>query len=580
MISLRSLKPYFWDHKDPGTGLFKHLFDYRRMWWLAVGFSVMFALVPVLCAGIFDFMVTKSSMESELFQRTARVVSNTRRSVTFFMAKHRSALKFIVRSTSFEDIRKPLQLYRHLEDLKVAFQEGFIDLGVIDSAGLLISYAGPYKFEGVNYSGQRWFKEVLLHGVYVSNVFLGYRQVPHLVIAVSHALQDGSVYILRATIDTARLNELLADLKLCEHGSAFIIDKNGTLQTGSYEGIKLMERTTLPIPEYSPKTQVEKVTTDDGKQLIVGYAYIENTPFILLVAMSKNELMEPWYRTRTTLLAFLLMSIMAVIIVILGVITHLINKIHLADDKRLIAMHKLEYENKMASIGRLAAGVAHEINNPLAIINEKAGLIQDMFVLKGMYANDEKLLSLVDWILKSVERCGTITMRLLSFARHTDVSIKPVNVQELLYEVLGLFEKESEYRGIAINVDVGSDVPVIESDRGKLQQVFINMVNNAFAAMNQGGILNIKIEGQNSTFISIIIADNGCGIPQENIDRIFEPFYSTKKEEGGTGLGLSITSSLVYKLGGTLEVDSKIGKGTTFHIVLPLKSTNKKMEKL
>ncbi|MBW2662119.1 MAG: GHKL domain-containing protein [Deltaproteobacteria bacterium] len=580
MISLRSLKPHFWDRKEPGTGLFKHLFDYRRMWKLAVGFSVTFALVPVLCAGIFDFMVTKASMEGELFQRTARVVSNTRRSVTFFLTKHRSALKFIVRSSSFEDLSKPFQLYKYLEDLQVTFQEGFTDLGVINSAGIQIAYAGPFKLKGMDYSGQQWFKEVLLHGVYVSDVFLGFRQVPHLVIAVSHELQDGSVYVLRATVDTVRFNNVLTDFQLTGRGSAFIINRNGILQTESRYYGKVMERMTLPVPEYSAKTQVKDVTTDDGEQLMVGYAYIENTPFILLVVKPKDDLMSPWYSTRKTLLTFLSMSIMAVIIVIFSVITHLINKIHLADDKRLAAMHKLEYENKMASIGRLAAGVAHEINNPLSIINEKAGLIQDMFVLKGMYAKDEKLLGLVGWILKAVERCGTITKRLLSFARHMDVSIESVNVKELLDEVLGLFNKESEYRGITINVDVGSDVPVIESDMGKLQQIFLNLVNNAFAAMNQGGILNIKVEGQNSTFISIIIADNGCGISQENLDRIFEPFYSTKKKEGGTGLGLSITSSLVHKLGGTLEVDSKIGKGTTFHIELPLKSKNKKMEKL
>ena len=580
MFSFRNLKPYFWDHKDPGTGPFKHLFDYRRMWKLAVGFSVTFVLVPVLCAGIFDFMVTKTSMEGELFQRTARVVSNTRRSVTFFLAKHRSALKFIVRSSSFEDLSKPLQLYRYLEDLRVAFHEGFIDLGVIDSAGIQIAYTGPFKLEGVDYSGQQWFKEVLLHGVYVSDVFLGYRHVPHLVIAVSHELQDGSVYVLRATVDTVQLNSVFTDLQLTRRGSAFIINRNGILQTESRYYGKVMERMSLPVPKYSARTQVKEVTTDDGKQLIVGYAYIENTPFILLVVKPKDDLMGPWYNTRTILLAFLSMNIMVVIIVILSVVTHLINKIYLADDKRLAAMHKLEHENKMASIGRLAAGVAHEINNPLSIINEKAGLIQDMFVLKEMYAKDEKLLSLVDWILKAVERCGAITMRLLSFARHIDVSIEQVNMKELLDEVLGLLGKESEHRGITINVDVGSNVPVIESDRGKLQQVFLNMINNAFAAMNKGGILNIKVEGLNSTFISIIVADNGCGIPQENLDRIFEPFYSTKKKEGGTGLGLSITSSLVHELGGTLEVDSKIGKGTTFHIKLPLKSKNKQVETL
>lgn len=580
MISLRSLKPHFWDHKDPGTGLFKHLFDYRRMWKLAVGFSVTFAIVPVLCAGIFDFMVTKSSMEGELFQRTARIVSNTRRSVTFFLTKHRSALKFIARNSSFEDLSKPLQLYRYLEDLQVTFQEGLTDIGVINSSGTQIAYAGPFKLEGMDYSRQPWFKKVLFHGVYVSDVFLGYRQVPHFVIAVRHEVQDGSVYVLRATINTVRINSVLTDFQLTRHGSAFIVNQNGVLQTESQYYGKVMDRMTLPVPEYSARTQVKEMTTDDGKQIVVGYAYIENTPFILLVVKPKDDLMGPWYNTRTTLLAFLSMSILAVIIVIFSVITQLINKIYLADEKRLLAMHKLEYENRMASIGRLAAGVAHEINNPLSIINEKAGLIQDIFVLKEMYANDKKLLGLVGWILKAVERCGTITRRLLNFARHMDISIEPVDVKELLDEVLGLFDKESDYKGITINVDFGSDIPVIESDRGKLQQIFLNLVNNAFAAMNQNGILNIKVERHNSAFISVIIADNGCGIPYENLDRIFEPFYSTKKKEGGTGLGLSITYSLVLELGGALEVDSKIKKGTTFYIKLPLKSKNKKMKKL
>lgn len=577
MIRLRNMKPSFWNNKDFGTGPFEQLFDYRRLWLLAVGFSLMFTLVPMLSAGLFDFMVTKSAMERELFQRTARLASNTRRSVTFFLEERRAALEFIVRSNSFKDLKKPLQLSGYLKALRVTFQ-GFTDLGVINDKGIQIAYVGPFDLEGVDYSKQLWFREVLLHGVYVSDVFLGYRQIPHLVIAVSHKLQDGSAYVLRTTIDTIQFNSLLTDIQLCEEGDAFIVNQNGVLQTASRRYGKVMGSMALPLPKRSARTQIEKVTTDDGKWLVVGYAYIENTPFILLVIECEDDLMSSWYSTRTRLLFFMFVSTMVALVAIFSVATHLIKKIYLADEKRLLAMHKLEYENKMASIGRLSAGIAHEINNPLAIINQKAGLIQDLFLLKKMYAKDEKLLGLVEWILKEVNRCTAITMRLLSFARHMDKHISFVKVEKVFDEVLGLFGKEAEYRGITINVEVGNDIPLIESDRGKLQQVFLNLVNNAFAAMDKGGRLSVKVEREQPDFICIVVADNGCGIPQEALDRIFEPFFSTKKKEGGTGLGLSITYGIIRELGGKLTVQSIIEKGTTFCIELPLKSRSKKME--
>ena len=139
---------------------------------------------------------------------------------------------------------------------------------------------------------------------------------------------------------------------------------------------------------------------------------------------------------------------------------------------------------RMASIGRLAAGVAHEINNPLAIINEKAGLIKDLIVYgQAAQATPERLTGLVDSILGSVTRAGTITKRLLSFARQLEVSIAPVALGKVLEEVLGFLTKEAEYRGITVDVQVADDLPLFESDRGKLQQIFLNLVNNAFQAM-------------------------------------------------------------------------------------------------
>ena len=230
------------------------------------------------------------------------------------------------------------------------------------------------------------------------------------------------------------------------------------------------------------------------------------------------------------------------------------------------------HTNRMASIGRLAAGVAHEINNPLAIINEKAGLINDLFVFKEEYANDRRLLANIHSIIASVERCGKITKRLLSFARHIDVHEANIRFKDIAEEVIGFLQKEAEYRSITIKMNIPEDLPEFTSDRGKLQQIFLNLVNNAFQAMNDGGNLAISASEEMDNSLIFAVEDDGCGIPETDKKRIFDPFFSTKKTTGGTGLGLSITYGLVQELGGAMTVDSDVGKGTTFTITMPLKA--------
>jgi signal transduction histidine kinase len=271
------------------------------------------------------------------------------------------------------------------------------------------------------------------------------------------------------------------------------------------------------------------------------------------------------------LIVFLAISITLIVLVVLGVSTYLVNQIFEADHKRVMALHHVEYANKMASLGRLSAGVAHEINNPLAIINEKAGLIKDLFTLRRQYAEDPKLLGLVDAILYSVERCATITRRLLNFARHIDVRPRLLSVGEVVQEVLGFLGKEAEFRSIAVSVQVDPDVPQIESDRGRLQEIFLNLINNALAAMTDGGRLAITARRSEDRLICVTVADSGSGIPEAVMHRIFVPFFSTKTASGGTGLGLSITYGLIQEIGGQIHVKSEVGKGTEFSIFLPLK---------
>jgi signal transduction histidine kinase len=246
----------------------------------------------------------------------------------------------------------------------------------------------------------------------------------------------------------------------------------------------------------------------------------------------------------------------------------MVNRARQADLQRAAAYHKMEYSNKMAALGRLSAGVAHEINNPVSIINEKAGLLKDLLLMSQEMPPKERMLELVDSVLRSADRCGGITHRLLGFAKHMEVRTETIELDELLKEVLGFLEKEAAYRNLTVDLDFPEEAPTIVSDRGQLQQVFLNIINNAFAAVDDGGRIEIGIRAMERERVAVWVQDTGVGIPEEHLNRIFDPFFTTKKG-GGTGLGLSITYGIVQKLGGDITVKSRPGEGARFTIILP-----------
>jgi signal transduction histidine kinase len=235
----------------------------------------------------------------------------------------------------------------------------------------------------------------------------------------------------------------------------------------------------------------------------------------------------------------------------------------------------MEQSQQLACIGQLSAGIAHEINNPLALINETAGYLKDLYQYADEHQSEQEITELLDDILEAVSRCGTITSQLLGFVRQFDVRISSVNVEKLINGILSFHKKETEYKGIHVTTAISPDVPAIETDRGKLQQILLNLINNAFQAIEANGCLDITVSHLPPDKISIEIRDTGCGIPEENLKRIHEPFFSTKKEKMGTGLGLSITYGLVRKLQGNIRVESSEGIGTIFTVTLPVRIQKK-----
>jgi len=227
---------------------------------------------------------------------------------------------------------------------------------------------------------------------------------------------------------------------------------------------------------------------------------------------------------------------------------------------------------KLAILGLFAAGVAHEINNPLAIINEKAGLMKDILEMSENSKHKTRFLNLLDAIFESVNRCRTVTHRILGFARKTEVSIEIFDLNDIIKHVTVFLEKEILYKNIRLELNLKKNLPEVRSDKGQLQQVFLNIIKNAIDAVENGGLVAVSTDIKDENMVKVSIKDNGHGISGEDLKHIFEPFFTTKEKVKGTGLGLSITYGIVKNLGGNILVESEANKGTTFIVEIPTNS--------
>lgn len=227
---------------------------------------------------------------------------------------------------------------------------------------------------------------------------------------------------------------------------------------------------------------------------------------------------------------------------------------------------RLVQSEKMAAIGMLAGGVAHEINNPLAGILAFTQLLQKEFLGSGQAEEDLKEVE------HAAKRCKRIVEDLLIFSRpSTEDDRKPLALPEAIEKILPLLKLDLRHKNIALVTHYEANLPQVVGSTTRLQQVFLNLIQNAVQAMPQGGTVGLKIHtSKDQKRVAVDVTDTGYGIRREDLSRIFDPFYSTKHETGGTGLGLSICYSIISDHQGSIEVESQRGKGSCFRVLLPM----------
>jgi two-component system NtrC family sensor kinase len=546
---------------------------YRQFWWQITLTKILFSVIPLLILATTLYYHFSVSYTAKVLEGLRTLAANRQGSLDLFLEERISQLATLANTNTLAQLSDEEYLNK-VFNIMQSRSRSYLDLGIIDQNGDHLAYVGPYYsvLKGVNYRNEKWFDAVLNSGIYVSDVFLGFRKVPHFIIAVL-VREKNHNWILRATIDSDVIESIVHAAQTGKTGDAYLINRENLLQTKPRFGGNLLE----PAPGWDFSsvvgTRVEEITYK-GEPTLYAATQIKIKKWVLVIKEDLREPLAPLLRAK-----FLvgLLSLLGLGLIILGsVLTTrtVLNRLVQSDREKAKSDEVMVHESKMAALGKMAAGVAHEINNPLAVIAEEAGWMKDLLKEEDV-ANSPNFREYQETIKKieyHVERVKKVTHRLLGFARRMEPTEEKVLVNDVLEECFGFLENEARYRNISVNRDLAPNLPTIASDSSQLQQVFLNILNNAIDAMGKDGSITLTTFHKPDTQQVVIkISDAGPGIPKDVLAKIFDPFFTTKEVGKGTGLGLSISYSIIEKLGGTITVDSEVGQGTTFTISLPVK---------
>ena len=536
---------------------------------------ILVAIMPMIVVSSIILYEFDISYHEKVHAHLEEVILKHKHDIDGFLKQKLGDIRLLGKTFSYEELREESFLRDRLELLQQVYGAVFVDLGVVNVHGLQVAYAGPFKLGKALYSNARWFQMAMKSDYFKSDVFLGIRGLPHFIIAVRENW-NGEPWILRATVDFVAFNNLVENIRMGETGFAFILNRKGEFQTKPLFDI---------LPNKEPYTDFLKDSKqfkggvriierddDSGNEVIYVAALLKHGDWLLVCQQKASDAFSDLRRTLRVTIAIMLLAGICIVVIAFVLSKRMVSRVALADQEKEMMNEQIVETGKLASVGELASGIAHEINNPVAIMVEEAGWIEDLLEEEEFKEgeNFDEFKRALGQIRNQGRRCKEITHKLLSFARKTDSRIQDVQLNELIEEIIALSAQRAKFSNAEIHSNLQENLPTLHVSQTELQQVLLNLINNALDAMEKtGGTLNVssKLEGD---YIVVEVADDGPGIPGANLVRIFDPFFTTKPVGKGTGLGLSICYGIIKKMGGDIIVKSTMGVGTTFHVKIPV----------
>jgi two-component system, NtrC family, sensor kinase len=539
---------------------------YRRLAGQMLVVLLAFGLLPLVAIGLAGLAAQRTALETRTRNVLEAMVKNRRATIELFLEEKLRQLELIGAALPITELSRDERL-ELLRDQMQREHGAIVDLGLIAGDGRHVAYVGPYNLRQLNYSAQPWFEQVMVHGSYESDVFMGFRRFPHMVMAVKKR-EAGRDWILRATIDTDQLSDLVREGGVESGADVFILNRAGEYQTRYTEGHRLMEKADIAVPPFHSGVRVVERTEGRPREF-VATTWLRGDAWVLVARQRVPGFAALLAASPGVTIVFLL-GLLGVPPLSLLVARHRLSQIRSLEQERAALYESVAQSEKLATVGRMAASVAHEINNPLAIIQEQVGVLTDALADGPGALETEELRKRLAKIHAQVQRGRGVTHRLLGFSRRIGPDREPVDVAAALEETVVFLAKEAEASQITIVKEIEPELPLIRSSLAQMQQVFLNLINNAIEAVGHDGEVRLAVR-RAGEMVEVTVADNGPGIPERLRERIFEPFFSTKvASTSNSGLGLAICRETMHGLGGEISVASEVGRGTTFTLQFPV----------
>ena len=545
--------------QDAGLRSAEYYRDLKRRHLLRLFASYVAPLV--LLAGYFYFQYNRLEKRAHLNHLKA-IATDRSRMLDLCLEERLSDLETLARAAS--TVTPSVAAPEAPDGLRLGGHD-FVTVDIVDSAGTMLVRWGPILQPPTHRNHE--LLTALRDGrrrTIVSNVYLEPDNKAYFDLAVR--LDDGAqARFAVARVDPLKVHDYLFGHEESSDLRTVVVDNEGRFQMVVGAIARLTDSSTLTPPSSPLLGSAEAVFRNHD--MTYAYGRLSQADWILLAVPA--ELRDGSWLSgfRRPLLGFSLILVMVLSFVVVSRAGSIVRTQKDSDRTRA----QLEHAAKLASVGELAAGIAHEINNPLAVISEEAGLMADFLNPQlSQRPSDTELVHHLDSIQEAVYRCRDITRKLLRFVRRTDVDLRAHNIHAMIDAVVdGPLGTEIVISNAEIVRRYDHSLPSVPTDRNQFQQVLVNILKNALDALDaKPGTITITTTGRDKQ-VRVAIADTGHGMTSEQLGQVFVPFFTTKEVGKGTGLGLSVSYGIMRSLGGSIEVASEAGKGSVFTLVLP-----------
>ncbi len=530
---------------------------FRRLWYRVLAALMGSAFIPLVVIGGIFSLYAVSIFKSRTVEMLVRDVEMRRQHLDRFLSDRILELKWVARTPTII-LTEQERFDEYTRDLTREFP-WIHDLGVFDIDGNQMVYKGSYAREARNFSDHPWFRSAMDKGVFISDLEMGYRQLPHVSIAIRRE-QDNRPLIIRASIDADTLErQLPPDWKTLATADVFLIDRDGRYQTPPRTGWRLMADSGLGAQGFFDGTRIDEA---DGKILLT--TWLSAAPWVLAARYDVDEVFAPALEMRY--LSFWALIIGGIIIVFFVLLTAntLVSRL---ETKRQHIQHlnrQLLRSSFMTSTMEMGVGLLQEITDRLGSITVASQWMENHLAEATNPQVDEDLKQIRGSATAAQERLK----QFLSSLRADAPMIIDVNLRTVIEELVSWLKKELTLRCIRVAWAIDKSLPEIRTDRSKLCHAIQNILLNAVDAADQHGEIHIAIAAEGKGVV-VTITDSGPGIPETDREMIFEPLYTTKPE--GTGLGLPVARDILQSLGGSLTLVGSSAGGTAFRMVMPLR---------